>query len=259
MGKTKKVTKTVTTTTTVTEEVIEKKVIETHYLLILDKSGSMSSVRDVTISGLNEQIQTIKKLEKQFPDQKYYISLITFDNTVQENFLNKPSSELNEMEQKDYVPSGMTALLDAMGHGITRLEDKLRPEMDSKDKIVTAVVVVMTDGYENASKKWSNKQVKELVERLNKDNHWDISFIGASKDAFLTGQDYGIKNGNIAFYTASAAGTSTLNSTIAASFYNRGVTMNNASTDLKNLFSYSDIQNGEIKEVNDTQSSADKS
>jgi uncharacterized protein YegL len=198
---------TVTTTTTTTEEIVEQKIVETHYLLILDKSGSMSSLRDKTISSFNEQIQTIKRLNKEFSDQKYFISLITFNDKIDETYMNIPVEEIKEITLKDYNPDGGTALLDAMGQGISRLEDSISPSMVDSSKIVTAVVVVMTDGEENASKTWSTEKVKTLVERLNKDDRWTISYIGANQDAIMNSRNLGVNVNNTVNYVASAGGT----------------------------------------------------
>ncbi len=210
---TKKVTTTTTTTvTTVTEEIVEKKLVETHYLLILDKSGSMESVRNETINNFNEQIQTIKNLEKEFPDQKYFVSLVTFNDNTQTIIKDVPASDVKELTRETYIPNGSTALLHAMGEGITSLQDKLTPSMsNSSEKIVSAVVVVMTDGGENHSHylpaNWTNKRVKELVEKLNKDQRWTINFLGANQDSFLTGKEYGIAAGNTLNYVSTQAGT----------------------------------------------------
>ncbi len=202
----KKIT-TVTTTTTTTEEIVEQKIVETHYLLILDKSGSMSSLRDKTISSFNEQIQTIKRLDKEFTDQKYFISLITFNDKVDETYMNVPAEEVEEITLKDYNPDGGTALLDAMGQGISRLEDYISPKMTDSSKIVTAVVVVMTDGEENASKTWDTTKVKTLVERLNKNDKWTISYIGANQDAIMNSRNLGVNINNTVNYKASSRGT----------------------------------------------------
>jgi uncharacterized protein YegL len=203
----KKIT-TVTTTVTTTEEMIDKKIVETHYLLILDKSGSMSSVRDTTISSFNEQVQTIRALNKQFLDQKYFLSLISFNHNIDEVYMDVPADQAKEITLEDYRPEGNTALLDAMGYGISRLEDKLRPEMNNSEKIVTAVVVIMTDGEENSSREWKeNGKIKKLIERLNKDDRWTISYVGANQDAILNSREYGIYAANTVNYKSTNIGT----------------------------------------------------
>ncbi len=223
----KKVTTTTVTTTTVTEEIIHdvKKVVETHYLLILDKSGSMGSVRQETINNFNEQVQTIKKLEAQYPDQKYFVSLITFSDGMEEVMMDIPAAEVKELTQEDYVPGGMTALYHAMGQGISKLKDKLTPRMTDTSKIVSSVVVVMTDGGENASQthpeKWTSERLKPLVESLNKDDRWTISFLGANQDAVLTSSQVGINVGNVLNYASTTRGTSNVTKAMKATLSKR--------------------------------------
>lgn len=248
----KKVTKVVTTTTTTTEEIVDKKIVETHYLLILDKSGSMSSVRSSTIKSFNEQIQTIKSLNKKFPDQKYFMSLISFNNSVDEIFMNIPADDLKEISEKDYIPEGSTALLDAMGQGITRLEDKIAPRMNDVEKEVTAVVVIMTDGEENASIEWKAEgKIKTLIDRLNKDNRWTISYIGANQNAILNSSNYGIYSTNTVNYAATARGTSAVADALSNTMYMRASTINASSSysDASNLSqSFFSDYNGNIEE-----------
>lgn len=227
MSEQKKVTTTTVTTTTVTEEIIHdvKKVVETHYLLILDKSGSMGSVRQETINNFNEQVQTIKKLEAQYPDQKYFVSLITFSDGMEEIMMDVPASEVKELTSEDYVPGGMTALYHAMGQGISKLKDKLTPRMTDTSKIVSSVVVVMTDGGENHSmmhpEKWTSERLKPLVESLNKDDRWTISFLGANQDAVLTSSQVGINIGNTLNYASTTRGTSNVTKAMNATLKKR--------------------------------------
>ena len=218
---TKKIT-TVTTTVTTTEEVVDKKIVETHYLLILDKSGSMSSVRDTTISSFNEQVQTIRALNKQFLDQKYFLSLISFNHNIDEVYMDVSADQAKEITLEDYRPEGNTALLDAMGYGISRLEDKLRPEMNNSEKIVTAVVVIMTDGEENSSHEWKeNGKIKKLIERLNKDDRWTISYVGANQDAILNSREYGIYAANTVNYKSTTRGTAAVSDALSNTMYMR--------------------------------------
>lgn len=222
--KNKKKTVVTTTVTTTTEEIMENKIVETHYLLILDKSGSMESVRKSTIDNFNEQIQTIKKLDKEFEDQKYFISLSTFNENIQDVMLDIPVSEVNELTMETYVPNGGTALLDAMGQGITKLQDKLIPAMkNDSEKIISAIVVIMTDGGENASKNWNQARVKELVEKLNKDQRWTITFLGANQDSFLTGSNYGIAKGNTLNFMSTNSGTRGVADALSATLQSRAM------------------------------------
>lgn len=238
MSEQKKVTTTTVTTTTVTEEIVNdvKKVVETHYLLILDKSGSMGSVRQETINNFNEQVQTIKKLESQYPDQKYFVSLITFSDGMEEVMMDIPASEVKELTPEDYVPGGMTALYHAMGQGISKLKDKLTPRMTDTSKIISSVVVVMTDGGENQSlshpEKWTSDRLKPLIESLNKDDRWTISFLGANQDAVLTSSKVGINIGNTLNYTSTTRGTSNVTKAMNSTLSKRAADISSGSSSL---------------------------
>ena len=226
MAEKKKVT-TTTVTTTVTEEIISdsKKMVETHYLLILDKSGSMGSVRKETIDNFNEQIQTIKKLEKEYPDQKYFVSLITFSDDMQVVMMDVPASEVKELTMETYEPGGGTALWYAMGQGISKLQDKVTPLMNDTSKIVSSVVVIMTDGGENYSymlePKWSSERLKPIIESLNKDDRWTISFLGANQNSILTTDSVGILRGNTLNYKSTSRGTKSVATAMSATLNKR--------------------------------------
>lgn len=185
----------------------------------------MGSVRQETINNFNEQIQTIKKLEAQYPDQKYFVSLITFSDGMEEVMMDVPVSKVKELTEEDYVPNGMTALYHAMGQGISQLKDKLTPQMTDKSKVVSSVVVVMTDGGENHSQhlpeKWTSDRLKPLVESLNKDERWTISFLGANQDAVLTSSQIGIGRGNTLNYASTAGGTANVTKAMKATFAKR--------------------------------------
>ena len=232
MEETKKVTTTTVTTTTVTEEIISdsKKMVETHYLLILDKSGSMGSVRQETINNFNEQLQTIKGLEKKYPDQKYFVSLITFSSNMEEVMIDIPASEVKEITEKDYVPDGMTALWHAMGQGISILKDRLTPKMFDSSKIVSSVIVIMTDGGENYShllpQQWTSERLKPIIESLNKDDRWTISFLGANQNSIMTSASVGISKGNTLNYFSTEAGTRGVTNVMNATLRKRASDIN---------------------------------
>ena len=130
----KKTTITTTTTTVVTTTTVNKN-LDTHYLLILDRSGSMSSCWTSTINGLNEQLGTIRDLENKYPEQRYFISLVVFDAEIDTILNDKPVSEVKDFDGTEFPPRGMTALHDAMGISITNLKTKLAKKNKNSDSI----------------------------------------------------------------------------------------------------------------------------
>lgn len=196
----KKVVTTTTTTTTVTTTTTQKiNPKETHYLLILDESGSMSSVKKETLSGLNEQIKTIKNLENKYQDQDYFVNIVKFDDEIISLIDNVPAGKVRELGENDYRPDAMTALHDAIGISVNKLKDKIQNKLDSGE--ASALVVILTDGMENASKEYDALKIKELISSLEKTGLWTFTFIGANQDSILTAQSLGVNVNNAVNYT----------------------------------------------------------
>lgn len=146
-------------------------------LIILDESGSMESIKNATISGFNELVQTIQGLEKQYPEQKHYISLVTFNGLGIKTHLDKqPVSSLSQINEKTYQPNSMTPLYDAMGIHIL----KLRVDLAGMEN-VNVLVTILTDGEENASREFSGAQVRKIIEE-QKSQGWTFTYIGANQD-----------------------------------------------------------------------------
>jgi hypothetical protein len=218
----KKTTTTTTVTTTVTTVKSETVVPnETHYLLILDESGSMSSVKKETLDGLNEQLQTIKNLDNKYPDQDYFVSIIKFDDEIVPLFENIPASEIRELTEKDYTPDAMTALHDAIGISVNGLKNRISDKL--KNGEASAFVVILTDGHENASKEYNSSKIKDIITELEKTNLWTFTFIGANQNAVLTANNLGISSNNTVNYMASGVGTELAFASLSSSFSKRAV------------------------------------
>lgn len=195
--------------------------------MVLDESTSMGSVRNETLTGINEQIKTIKGLEKKFPDHKYYVSIVKFSTTAQHLIQEIPSNKVKELSNDDYIPNGWTALHDAIGMGITSLNNKIKSKLDSGE--ASALVVIITDGEENSSKEYNSNKINDLITDLEKTGMWTFTFIGANQDAVLTAKSLGVSIGNTVNYNASGAGTNlafmSVNSALSkrATYSNAGV------------------------------------
>jgi len=146
-------------------------------MIILDESGSMESIKSNIVSGFNEVIQSISGIEKQFPEQKHFISFITFNGLgIKTHLENQPVNKIKEIDEKIYNPDSITPLYDAIGFSVSKLKLFL-----SNKKRFNVYVTILTDGLENASKEYSSKQVKELIENLKMDN-WTFNYIGTDHD-----------------------------------------------------------------------------
>ena len=166
----------------------------TEVAVILDRSGSMGVVADETVKGFN------KFVKEQPPGT--LISLSQFDAvsgepTVQDVFEQKPAKEAT-IRSADYRPRGMTPLMDAVGSVVSRLRDR-KP----KGKVV---VLIVTDGLENASREWSRERVRELIAKMRKKG-WQFVFMGADIDAYAESADLGMAAGSTYGYANSVIGT----------------------------------------------------
>lgn len=165
-----------------------KPISDTHNLIILDESGSMSCVRSQTISGCNETLNSIRNTAKEQPDMKQFVSIFCFDTTNSRYiFQDVPVENTRDLTEKDYNPNSCTPLYDAIGYTVTLLR-RLIEKTDS-----AAVVTIITDGYENASRRWNHQSVVELIDALKKKG-WVFTFIGANIDVEQTAQALGINS-----------------------------------------------------------------
>jgi Mg-chelatase subunit ChlD len=162
---------------------------QVHNLIILDESGSMSSVKKVTIDGFNELVQTAKGIEQQFTDQQHFITLISFNGMGNKiiHFLD-PVDKLQEINSQVYNPNASTPLYDAMGFGITKLEQFLQDKTE-----FNVLVTVFTDGEENASREYSGKTIKAMIEKLQMHN-WTFTYIGTDHDVEKFAESLSIRN-----------------------------------------------------------------
>lgn len=166
--------------------------------MILDRSGSMQDCVQQTISGFNEQIQMIRDLQKRFPEQEFRISLTTFNHDVEHPFERTNVNYVKELGPHSYIPSGSTALLDAIGESVNLLKSAIKDEILGDE--ATAVVVILTDGYENASKEFSQQQIGDMIKGLESSGCWTFSYLGATFDAVDVAERMNIRRENSIAY-----------------------------------------------------------
>ncbi len=169
-----------------------EKILKTqvYNLVILDKSGSMKSIRKEAINGFNETLGSVKAAQlKHAETQDHYISLITFCGCSVEDVYDKVSIvEAEKLTMKDYEPCCMTPLFDAIGKTVKKLRHDIK---DIEDAAV--LVTIITDGYENASIEWTWNSIKALINECKEDG-WMFSFIGAGEDVVKVASTISITN-----------------------------------------------------------------
>ncbi len=165
----------------------------THIAMVIDRSGSMSSCWSDVKGGYAEIVKTNKEAEG-----KCTFTVAAFDTTytLLEDFTDVKAvkSELS------VYPAGGTALLDAIGRTINSVGARLA-QMNEKDRPMKVLVVIQTDGEENASKEFTDSQIKELIKKQTEVYKWEFQFIGASEISVREAVNWGIKVGNVSTYS----------------------------------------------------------
>lgn len=167
-------------------------------LIILDESGSMSSIERQAIDGVNETVQTVRAAQKKHEVQEHFITLVSFNSDKVKTIYDKiEADKVEELTSKQYVPSCCTPLYDAMGNAL----NALRKSVAEDDAVL---VTVITDGYENASTEYNGPAIKKLVESL-KTKGWLFTYIGANQDVEQVAATISITN--TLSFSADAEGT----------------------------------------------------
>ena len=173
--------------------------------LVVDKSGSMGSIRDEAISAVNEQIQTVKNRADEVDT---LVSLVTFDSSVNIQYYNQPLSEVKDLTEKTYYPDGGTAMRDGVGTIVTRLSDDLK-DVDEKEDY-SVLVAIVSDGYENSSKEFSASEISEMVKSKQDTKKWTFVYLCANQDLTKIKDQFGFKTGNIMSFAATSRGVKNL-------------------------------------------------
>ena len=160
-------------------------------LIILDKSGSMSSIAKAAISGFNETVGGIRSAQERFKDtQEHFVSLMLFCGCEKTMIYDTvPVNEVKDLTSRDYRPCCNTPLYDAMGMSINALYKDIKDKEDA-----TAMVTVITDGMENASREYHGAAIKALVERMKEEEGWNFAYIGTNQDVEATAAGLSIDN-----------------------------------------------------------------
>ena len=180
---------------------------DTHIIVVLDKSGSMTNIRSEVTKGFNEYVKDQQKLGEgarltlaQFSSGGYRIAA-TDGGWYTKTWENVPIAEVEKLDDKNFRLSGGTALLDAIGKTAHEFEMKEQPEK--------VIFVIITDGEENSSTMYHLDHIHTIIRRKQKEG-WECVFIGADQDAIQSGGGMGIRAGNTRSFDTRTKG-STLN------------------------------------------------
>ncbi len=163
------------------------------FVYIMDMSGSMHRLTDDVIGGFNQFIADQKKL-----DGTGYLTTVLFNSDVYRLYRSKEFSKVELLDHKIYKANGSTALYDAIGETLLPL---LRTSNTKK-----TMVIIMSDGYENASKYFSKNKVKKMIEEAKQLN-WEFVFAGANIDVNQVSDDLGIEKNRRMRFISDSKGT----------------------------------------------------
>lgn len=157
-------------------------------LIIVDESGSMSIIRKQAFSGMNETLQTVRLMQKKYPDTQQYVTLVTFDSShTKWHYDNIPAARTRSLSWRAYSPCAATPLYDAMGQAIS----KVHAQVGEDDNVL---VTVITDGEENSSREWTLNMIRTMIQKLKKQN-WTFTLIGTDNlDVETMAQSFHIDN-----------------------------------------------------------------
>lgn len=172
----------------------------TDLVFILDRSGSMYGLESDTIGGFNSVLD--KNREQ---DGECYVSTVLFDDKMLVLHDRVNIQRVRPMTRTDYFLGGCTALLDAVG-GAIRHHDMIQRYLPADHKSKQVIFVIITDGLENASTKYTYDQVKEMIQG-HESSGWEFMFLGANIDAAAEAGRMGIKASNAANYVHDSVGT----------------------------------------------------
>jgi len=168
---------------------------KTIYHFVVDQSGSMSGSEGPTIEGFNSQLKTLQELKKESPDNEYIVSVTYFEDEVMDIVKFAAIEEIQLLSRENYRPGGMTALLDGIGKSIEAIRRKYDQEI--REDLASVVIVILTDGGENASKFYTRNLIAETIKELDATGKWTFSFLGADLDAVSASDNLNIRKENI--------------------------------------------------------------
>lgn len=174
---------------------------------ILDKSGSMSGLEKETLGGFNGFLE-----KQQAMEGEAVLTTVLFSDEIQVLHDRCPVKGVRPLTGRDYEPEGCTALLDALGKTLTQVRENQR-RLVPAFRPERTIVVVITDGMENASREYTLDRVRKLIAQC-KEAGWEFLFLGANMDAVAEAAKVGLDANDAANYVSDAKGGGLAYSTV---------------------------------------------
>lgn len=189
---------------------------KTHICMVLDRSGSMNDCRSETVASVNNYL-TEAKADAALADANF--ELMIFDKKSIDTIRDGKVADVALLTDDDFVPRDWTPLFDAIGRGVDNLDAKLRALGTKK-----AVLVVVTDGQENSSRKHTHATISEVIQGRQASG-WLVIFLGAGLEAASQGISLGIRAATVASFAKDAASLQGVSSSVRGMSSGYGATM----------------------------------
>ncbi len=181
----------------------------TEIAFILDRSGSMESLRATAIDGFNNFLRDQKAV-----GTDACFTLVLFDNRYEVPFRATPIGEVTALTPKTFEPRGTTALLDAIGQTIDDVGARLAA-MPESERPKQVIVAILTDGLENASTRFTQREIADKIAHQRDKYSWQFYFLAANQDAIATAAKIEIYAECAASYDATIQGLTASNRTLS--------------------------------------------
>ena len=201
-------------------------------VVVIDESASMTTIKQQTINGFNEFLETHQNL----PGEAL-LTLVTFNTKYEVVYNGINVKDVPRLNDKVYSPTGMTALFDAVGRALDEV-GKRYDEKKKKDRPAKVIFLIMTDGEENSSKEYKLKQISEKTQKRQNEDKWEFVFMGANQDAWAAGSGMGILQ-NINYSV-----NDTQSTFAKAAYYSANSRTYNINASIKNF----DLSDDEVKQ-----------
>ncbi len=191
----------------------------TYIIFVIDRSGSMESIRNDMIGGFNSFIKT----QKEANIGECRVFAYKFDTDYEIIFENMDINSVPLLDENSYQPRGGTALYDSLGFTIDNMGKRLA-NTDEDERPEKVLIVTITDGQDNSHvenikecEHYTSQKVKEMVKHQTENYKWDFAYIGANQDAWAVGTSMGVAGNSTLNYAATSRGTAQAFQTLGAS------------------------------------------
>lgn len=177
---------------------IKKVSVPTEFVCVIDRSGSMTPIRDDAIGGFNTFLK-----EQQGMQGAAFLTMVQFDHEYITVYDGEPIENVKPLDHSSYIPRGMTSLYDAIGRAITTVRERYEKPGADPARIM---VVILTDGQENNSHEYNHVQITDMIKTCTETLKWAFLYLSASPSAFADGQCIGLGSANTIRFVHSHAG-----------------------------------------------------